>query len=293
MWKQVGFAVAVLLAGLGTTRAEARFGKHSSGSSHSGGSHSGGGWGSSHPSTGYYRSPRYSGYYGYYYGPGYSYFYDPSWAWPYVGVGAYPYYRPYGWRYSDLYWRRPRLVPTTPGVEEEADTAPRVDFTADAGLVSQGLVMGMGMQIDGQRFGLGAHLNMLNLATDDGSPGRDHIALLAIKPSILLVSTKNVRVRVSGGLDVAFAPDVTMVGPGLGTSAMLRLVGPLMLEGNANWTPLPFTQLSAEAGLALELGPARLRGGYRAIYLNDQGRVDGNVNQETFQGPYAGLALML
>jgi hypothetical protein len=156
------------------------------------------------------------------------------------------------------------------------------------------VVVGLGLQVDGERFGLGTRLNVFNLATDDGSTGRDSISLLALKPSVLLVAREDLRVHVSGGLDFAFAPDAIMIGPGLGTSAQLRLAGPLKLEGSANWTPLPFTQLSGEAGLALEFGPARLRGGYRFTYLNDQGRVDaGRENKEVFEGPYAGLALRL
>ncbi len=62
------------------------------------------------------------------------------------------------------------------------------------------------------------------------------------------------------------------MGPGLGTSALMRVMGPLKLEASAHWTPFPFT----------------------AIYLSDQGRVEaGRINRELFAGPYAGVALHL
>jgi hypothetical protein len=289
MWKQVGVVLAVSLVGLGAHPAEARFGKRSRPQSSQPPSSprppSNGGGGQYHPNPFYDR-----GYYGYYgYGsPWYRYYYDPSWAWPYVGPGGF--YRPFG-RYYDLRWV-PRRPPSS--VREESWQPGQTDLTVDAGLVGQGTVVGVGLQVDGKRFGGGARLNVLSLATDDGSPGLDTIGLLSIKPSMLLVSSKSLNVRVSGGMDIAFAPDATFVGPGLGTSALLRVLGPIKLEASAGWTPFPFTQLTGDAGLGVDVGPVRLRGGYRAIYLSDQGRVEaGRINRELFAGPYAGVSLNL
>jgi hypothetical protein len=291
MWKQWGLVLAVSLVGLGSNPAEARFGKRSRPSSPSSPPstnnprpHPGSGGGTPRPNP-YYGS-------GYYYGfvdPWARYYYDPAWAWPYLGPGM---YRPFG-RHYDLMWRR-RMVPRpSVRVDAESEPSPQVAFTADTGLVAKGFAVGLGMQGEGVRYGFGARLNILDLATDDGSPGRDNISLLSLKPSVLLVSQKSLRVRVSGGVDVAFAPDAIMLGPGLGTSAQLRVVGPLKLEASANFTPLPFTQLTGDAGLAVDWGVVGLRGGYRAIYLSDQGRVDGHVNRELFAGPYAGVTLHL
>ncbi|ATB27248.1 hypothetical protein [Melittangium boletus] len=299
MWKQLGLVLAVALVGLGPGSAEARFGKRSNPPpSNSGGSP---GRPSPSPSPGHdASSPRprprpsggyYSGYfspYGYYGDPWnrYAYF-DPAWAWPFMG----PYVPSYGRYYvSAPDWRRSRTVV---GVEDAAVKPITTDFFADGGAVSEGYSVGLGMQTDGERFGFGLKLNLFNLATDDGSPGRDSISLISVAPSILLVNRERVTWRVSGGLDAAFAPDVTMVGPGLGTSARLGLVGPLKLEASAHLTPLPYVQLNGDAGLAVDLGLVRLRGGYRATYLNDQGAVDGNVHRDFFRGPYAGFSLVL
>jgi hypothetical protein len=300
MWKQVGLVLALSVVGLAPGSAEARFGKRSSpppsgGSGSpgrpSGPSHGGGSGGAYHPRP----APSYGHTYGYfspygYYGDPWSryYYFDPAWAWPFLGPGVPSYGRYYA--YSDPYGRRPRRVM---GVQDQAVSSFKTDFFADGGAVSKGYSVGLGLQTDGERFGFGLKLNLFNLATDDGSLGRDSISLLSVAPSLLLVNHARVTWRVSGGLDAAFAPDVTMVGPGLGTSARLGLVGPLKLEANAHVTPLPYIQLSGDAGLAVDLGVVRLRGGYRATYLNDQGVVDGHVNRDLFQGPYAGLSLVL
>lgn len=289
MWKQGFVVLAALLMGLGSGSAEARFGKRppSSSSPSSPSSPS-----PSHP--GGVGRPRYNPYYGYgYYGfygdPWVRYYYDPAWAWPYMGPG-----RPYIYgRYYDLMWRN-RLMPRPSMPEESGPTRPtQVDLTADAGFVPRGYAMGLGLQVDGEQLAFGARMNVFNLATDDGSPGRDTISLLSLKPGVVVVWREELRVRLLAGLDLAFAPDAVFVGPGLGASTLLRLTGPLELEASTHWTPLPFTQLSGEAGLALKLGPVRVRGGYRATYLDDQGRLDpaGRPNRDFFSGPYAGVAL--
>jgi len=296
MGRPIVIVLTVLLVGLGSGRAEARFGKHSGSSSSGGHTHSSSGVGvpRSHPSYGSYGSgygygPGY-GYYGYY-DPWYRYYYyyDPAWAWPYLGPS-----RPLYGRYYDLMWRNRMAPRPLPQVDDSLEQPTRMDLSVDAGLVSQGYVTGLGMQVDGELLGFGARLNVLNLAADDGSQGRDTLSLLSLKPSVLLVARDELRVRVAGGVDMAFAPDAIFVGPGVGASMLLRLVGPLKLEMNGNWTPFPFTQLSGEAGLALELRPVRVRAGYRTIYLDDQGHVDpGYDHREFFSGPFAGLALML
>ena len=299
MCKPLGFVLAAVLLALGPGQAEARFGKGSRPSSpppSSPSSPSPGG-GNEHPSSGvgvprrnpYYGHPFYSYGYGFHGDPWYRYYYDPAWAWPYMGPGR-PYFHG---RYYDLMWRR-RLVPRRPSapVRTGPEQPTRVDLSADMGLVAQGLVTGLGLQVDGSQWGFGARLHVMNLATDDGSPGRDTLSLLSLKPGVMVVSRDDLRVRISGGLDVAFAPDAIFVGPGMGASTLVRVLGPLEVEAHTHWTPMPFTQLSAEAGLGLKLGPVRVRAGYRATYLDDHGRVDGHVNREFFSGPYAGLALI-
>lgn len=291
MWKQGFVVLAGLLMGLGSGSAEARFGKRPSSSSPPPSAPSSPG--PSHPSSGV-GMPRPNPYYGYgYYGfydPWARYYYDPAWAWPYMGPR-----RPfiYG-RYYDLAAWRSRWMPRpSTSAPTEPSMPTRVDLTADAGFVQRGFAMNLGLQADGEQLAFGTRLNVFNLATDDGSQGRDTISLLSLKPGVVLVSREDLRVRLLAGVDLAFAPDVTFIGPGLGASTLMRVTGPLKLEASAHWTPLPFTQLSGEAGLALELGPVRVRGGYRATYLDDQGHLDPTApsNRDLFMGPYVGVAV--
>lgn len=293
MWKQVGLVLTVAAIGLGSGEAEARFGKRSTpppSSSPGGGGPSRPGGGGDHwggrPHHGYY--PR--GYYGYYGYPWGSYYYfDPAWAWPFLGVGVPSYGRYYGY---DLTWRRLRPPPPPPSVQDVTTPPAALDLRVDTGFVREGYSVGLGLQVDGQRFGFGTRLDLFNLAPEDGGMGRDAISLFSLGPSVLLVNNERVKWRLTGGLDAAFAPDITMIGPGVGTSARLKVAGPLKLEASAHWTPLPYVQLSGDAGVGVDLGSLlKLRAGYRATYLSDQGLVDGIVNRDLFAGPFVGLSL--
>jgi hypothetical protein len=304
MWKQVGLVLTVAAIGLGSGTAEARFGKRSSPPPSSGGGGGGapsrpggnGGGGGHWEGPSYYRHPRgYYSSYGYYNYPwaGYYYF-DPAWAWPFLGAGIPSYGRYYGYGY-DLSWRRRPPPPPPPRrLRDEPPPPSMVDMRVDLGAVANGYQMRLGFQVEGQRFGFNTRLDLFNLASESGPLSRDRISLLSMGPSVLLVSHERLKWRLNGGLDVAFAPDVTMLGPGVGTGARLKLGGPVNLEANAHWTPLPYVQVNGDAGVALELGSVlRLRGGYRATYLNDQGNVDGIAHRDLLAGPFVGMSLAL
>ncbi|MET0402648.1 MAG: hypothetical protein ABW123_09605 [Cystobacter sp.] len=303
MWKQVGLVLTVAAIGLGSGAAEARFGKRSSPPPSSGGggggdrgspSRPGGGYseGRPHPGSprgGYYTGNRYYGYYGY---PWAGYYFDPAWAWPFLGTGLPSYGRYYGYGY-DLNWRR-RPPPPPPSMQDVASPPSTVDMRVDVGAVANGYQTRLGFQVDGQRFGFHTRLDLFNLASESGSLSRDRISLLSLGPSVLLVSNERLKWRLTGGMDVAFAPDVTMLGLGVGSGARLKLGGPVNLEANAHWTPLPYVQVSGDAGVALDLGSVlRLRGGYRATYLDDRGNVDGIAHRDLLAGPFLGMSLAL
>ncbi|OJH39581.1 hypothetical protein BON30_19005 [Cystobacter ferrugineus] len=282
--------LTVAAVGLGSGEAEARFGKRSTPppSSPPGGdrpSRPGGGYWGGNPY--YYGNPQ--GYYAYYGYPWASYYYfDPAWAWPFLGAGLPSYGRYYGYGAA---WRRLRPPPPPPTAQEMSTPPAALDLKVDTGAVANGYSVGLGLNVDGQRFGFGTRLDLFNLAAEEGM-GRDSIALFSLGPSFLLVNNDRVKWRLTGGLDAAFAPDITMIGPGLGTSARLKVAGPLKLEASAHWTPLPYVQISGDAGVGVDLGSVlRLRAGYRATYLNDQGLVDGIVNRDLFAGPFVGLSL--
>lgn len=305
MWKQVGLVLTISAIALSSGTAEARFGKRSSPPPSSGGggggggggghtSHPGGGWGGGSPSYSYGGPRYYGGYYPYGYAwPSYNYF-DPAWAWPFVGsdVSAYGTYGTYGRYYPyGTGWGRPMMAPRRDPRDPNAPPT-QVDLRVDTGAVRDGYSVGVGLLLEGQRFGFGTKLDLFNLRNTDGGGGRDSISLLSLAPSVLVASNDRVKWRLNGGLDVAFAPDITMIGLGLGTGATVKIAGPLKLETNAHLTPLPYVQVSGDAGAAVDLGSIlKLRAGYRATYLDDRGNVDGVSHKDLLAGPFVGLSL--
>jgi len=80
-------------------------------------------------------------------------------------------------------------------------------------------------------------------------------------------------------------------GPDAGLSAERGLVGPLGIEGSAHVTPWPHRRLDWTAGATLTLGHLGVRGGFRYTWLSDAGLLDGVEHEDTFAGPYLGVAL--
>jgi hypothetical protein len=143
--------------------------------------------------------------------------------------------------------------------------------------------------IEGARAGMDARATGLLLPTDDGTQGTDNISLLNLHLTYALLAQERARLRVEGGISSAHAPDLTAIGPSFALSFEACLAGNLDLELRAQGTPYPYRQLDAQAGLAVHLGSLVLRGGWRALYLNDMGLVDEVVHEDAFGGPYAGL----
>jgi hypothetical protein len=106
-----------------------------------------------------------------------------------------------------------------------------------------------------------------------------------------LVTQERVRWRVEGGVSMASAPDLKVVGPSLGTSFDARLARPLDLELRLQATPFPYRQVDAQAALALKSYPWVVRAGWRTLVLDDAGLVDGVVHRDVFNGPFVGAGL--
>lgn len=279
----LGSAISLLVA---PVSAEARFGKHGSSS---GSSSSSGNSGGSHSSTpgGSYGVPSYRG----------SYYYRPNYyGWPgyYSGWGFYPYFGFYSPYYYSPY-ATPNEYPYSDASVSRAGPSP--DIKATLGAEGQGFTgggsVGINGGLEGKRFGVNAQFTSIFLNADPGTIGSDSIKLFNIYATYALIAHERGRLRVEGGLTSAFAPDLTVAGPGVGFSGIVKLLGPLGAEGAVHVTPFPYHQLDWNVGLALGLGPLGLRGGWRRIWLDDNGLVDAGVShQDVFNGPYLGLALV-
>ncbi|HLL04348.1 MAG TPA: hypothetical protein VK539_27430 [Myxococcaceae bacterium] len=145
------------------------------------------------------------------------------------------------------------------------------------------------LTLEGQRMGLDARGTRLTLPTDDGTAGSDELSVGTLHLTYAMISRERIRLRLEGGLSMATAPDLSVAGPSLALSMEACLVGTLDLELRAQAAAFPYQQLDAQAGLALNLTQLVLRGGWRGLYLNDAGLVDGVVHEDAFSGPYVGL----
>lgn len=201
--------------------------------------------------------------------------------------------------YSWHFHHPPHLyVAPAPVVEARPEPATQessVRFTA-AGEVhafSAGASLGAGFLLEGERLGLSLNAAHLVVAADDGQGGVDRLQQLNAHLTYALLSGDRGRLRLEGGLDTVFAPDIITLGPTGGLSAVLWVAGPLALEGSAMVTPFPHRQLDLRAGVGLGFGPLGVRAGWRTLVLDDAGIVDGVSHVDVFNGPYLGVALAL
>ena len=187
----------------------------------------------------------------------------------------------------------PPSVEPAPSSRVQAQAAQPSPLSARLGVDGAALNTVAGLSaflgVEGVRAGMDARATGLLLPTDDGTQGTDNINLLNLHLTYALLAQERARLRVEGGISSAHAPDLTAIGPSLALSFEACLAGNLDLELRAQATPYPYRQVDAQAGLAVHLSSLVLRGGWRALYLNDMGLVDDVVHEDAFGGPYVGL----
>ncbi len=276
---------SVVLAGcafLASFAAEARFGKGGSrgSSSSSSGSHSHGS-GPAGSSSGGSSGSGYGGGYGY----------RPHWS---LGFGFVPAYRYYGYGYGYGYGA---ASAGAVAVTNEPPPPPENPIRVSAGVEAQGYLsgftLGVAAGLEGDRWGFTASGQNIMVRKDDGTRGFDNLQVVNAHLTFAFLSGQYGKLRVEGGADAVFAPQLIVVGPTVGLSSVVWVGGPFALEGSLMVTPYPFTQVDGKIGAALGVGPVGFRAGFRAQLLNDQGRLDGVAHQDLFLGPYVGVAVVL
>jgi hypothetical protein len=275
--------------------AHARFGKGGSSGGHSSSSHGS----SSHASGSYhsaapvatarpYVGPSYGTAYPRYYSPAYGW--RSRYAWWY---GYYPYYPifgygpPYGYYPYDYYVGAPPSVAVGPS---RIITTLGIDGQVQSSGGGSSIALNLGFE--GQRFGVAGEFQSFFLKASDGI-STDNISLLNVYLTYALIASPHGRLRLEAGVTTAFAPDLVVAGPGIGLSAVASIWGPLGIEGSTHVTPIPYTQFDWQAGIGLGFGPVGIRGGWRRVYLNDRGLVDGISHEDAFSGPYLGVTVTL
>ena len=246
----------------------------------------------------------------YVYGWGFGYrgwLWDPWWVEP-VPVGPPVVVAPYGAYVAPgyppgVYPPDVSPPPPPPGAPVDEDGLPvepertvkRTTVTLTAygqSVESKGSAFGIGLGVEGEHWGVLGQWNGFYLDSL-GGPGTDNINLLHFQLTYALLSGPLGRLRLHFGGSAAFAPDLSRVGPSVGVSAALGLIGPLGIEGQVSYTPTPYVEFDAFAGVNLGWGALALRGGYHWTYLDDRGLVDGITHTERYQGPWFGIGVAL
>lgn len=166
-----------------------------------------------------------------------------------------------------------------------------VRFGVDGGAMGGGTSVNLFLGLEGERVGMDVRGTMLTLPTDDGTPGTDELKLANLHLTYALVARQTLRLRLEGGLGGATAPDLSVMAPSFGLSVEGCLLSSLDGEMRVQVVPFPFQQVDFQAGLALRLKALALRGGWRALYLNDNGLVDDVEHSDALGGPYVGIGL--
>lgn len=193
-----------------------------------------------------------------------------------------------------VYYDSPRASVSASG-DEYASRHKNFVFGFDMQALPEGAAAGIHLGLEGERWGGMLRASGLSLLADDGSGEQDSISLFETHLSYAVLTGPRGRLRLEGGLTVAKAPDVTFVGPMVGTSAEYYLLDSLALEGRVQVTPLPYRQLDTSGGLAWYIfgDLVALRGGVRMLVLDDAGVVDGVVHQDVLPGPYLSIGLAI
>ena len=191
---------------------------------------------------------------------------------------------------------RPQVIVSEP-VEEALQQEPEPEGVRfSAGLEGQGFrggaTVGALLGLEGERWGITASAQNIAALAEDGSGRFDHLQVATAHLTFAFLTGRYGRLRIEGGADAVFAPNLIVIGPTGGFSGTVWIGGPFALEGSVMVTPWPYRQFDGKLGVALGLGPFGLRAGFRAQVLDDRGLVDGVIHTDTFLGPYVGVSLV-
>jgi len=153
----------------------------------------------------------------------------------------------------------------------------------------------LALRAEGQRFGLS--FDVLTLPSADPGNLDDVTTMPLLKGDLTysLISDLHARVRVEGGVAGISAPGVTYIGPDVGVSGQIALLGPLAIDGSAHLMPVPAYIWDLQAGLGLNFGSLAVRGGWRWVRLDDSSQcsdVGQSCGVDVFNGPTLSVGLV-
>lgn len=154
-----------------------------------------------------------------------------------------------------------------------------------------GAIVGATVVTEGKRLGLHLGASGVFARATDRSAGLESLKLVEAHLTYAPLSGSRGRVRLEGGASAAFGPTTAAIGPDVGLTGDLRLIGSLGVEGGARYAPLPHKRIETWAGLFLGLGALRVEGGWRSLWL-DAKVLEGMQTVDCLRGPYLGATLV-
>lgn len=202
------------------------------------------------------------------------------------GFGYSPFFDGPGPAAGESGWARPTS-------EQDAAPAATVTLGMSGQLHDQrGLTLGAEGAVEGRRWGVRTAYSGILVPAEGGEDGElDAIHLLDLHLTYAVISEAHGRLRIELGATSAFAPDVIFLAPDAGLSVAAGIVGPLGFQAALSYTPWPFQRIDATAALTLALGEVGVKAGWRHLWLDDCGAVDGVRHTDTFTGPFVGVEM--
>lgn len=206
------------------------------------------------------------------------------------------------WRHGGWpsYWYEPApAYAGYAGYSPQVENAPnyglrlRTELTGDLMPFStlDGGAAGAQLRIEGPKWGMALEGRHIAVSADDGSGATDHLSFFNGFVTYALLGNERGRLRLEAGGQTAFAPDLIVLSPAVGLSFAIGFGESFGLEAVTRASLLPHVQAELAAGFTYALGPLGLRMGWRGVYLNDNGLVDGVAHADTFSGPYFGMGM--
>lgn len=210
----------------------------------------------------------------------------------------------WGWGWYPVYPVRP--VPPPPPSEGSAPSGERDRISTRFALYgagrTAGYMAGLSFGIESRYVGVDADVAALAQESVTGSlqgDGSDPATWSTAHVTWSLVNERSIRIRLETGASILALPDSpavsgqewrgkSLLGPDVGVSGQLGLVGPVGIEGWARLTPFPTRVADTYLGLAVHGGPLGLNAGWRWVDVAGNGE---SAPRMMFRGPQVGLAL--
>jgi hypothetical protein len=218
-----------------------------------------------------------------------------------LGLDAVPFWLgwSWGWGYYPL-WPRPYY----PG--HEAADLPEDAYRLSAKLEAYGAgsvtqaAGTLALTLEGHTGGLHASASSFTVPATSAGTGPGSLGIGEVAATWSVLASDTFRLRLEAGASMLSTPadggwagapyaNTVTVGPQIGVSGHLGLLGPFGFEGHARVTPYPVPVVDTRAALAVRGGPIAVTAGWRVLDVAGDGTT---APSGRFSGPELGLQLV-